>query len=524
PINRGENSFTFSQEGQNSVTRVIKNNPPPQPPPPETMPQPVVRNVLPAAAEYARAGTTLTLAATAPSGATVTAQIGEKIISLSQTSNANLISTNETIFAARFTGNFLLLENFIDYENPQREADPTAIISLGKPVYTMTWNGKTATATAAEIFQIGTEANFFAEITSDNTWVFPGATTTGGSHWTLSRGQRDRVAAISGNWTRLSSGGWVENTNVRTYRDDKIVPTNALGFFSEGMYIAGDFDDKIVWEIPFSPVALAEFDGTTLIFSLGLQQKVSPIFVNIPDTIFSKIDIGTHKGSPAYFFTLRNGENLEGFYTEYENGKLNLILRKRKNLSPGNYPFAGFTFVIDAGHGGNDSGAVGPMGAAMSESMLVLTHAKMLRERLEKLGAKVVLVRDSADRRFELLDRVVANRAAKPDMFISLHTNATAETTNATNVHGFTVWYRNENSRPAATVFMDSMRNVNPLSNRNNSPNHANFFVCRPSWSPAILLEASFTNNIRDFSWMINERAQVDYAWGIVNALLKYYR
>jgi N-acetylmuramoyl-L-alanine amidase len=147
----------------------------------------------------------------------------------------------------------------------------------------------------------------------------------------------------------------------------------------------------------------------------------------------------------------------------------------------------------------------------------------MLQERLEMLGAEVIMTRTDDTFR-TVASRVPVSRAAKPDMFISLHTNSTAETTNATNIHGFTVWFRNENSRPAAATFMNSMRYVNPLTNRNNAPSQANFYVCRPVFAPHILLEASFTNNINDFAWMINPRAQVDYAWGIINALLEYYR
>ena len=517
---RGNNSFTFTQEGQPSVTRIITNNAPPRSAPPETMPRASVSNASPTADEYARAGMTVTLGATAPSGATVVAQVGEQQITLTQSTNTHLTSTTNSIYTARFTGNFTL--------NAEAAAD--SITALGKPVYTMTWNGQTAAATASgQIYQIGREAAFFAEITDDNTWLFPNATSTGGSHWLLQRGQIDRVAAIRGGWTRLASGGWVDSDNVRTFRDESIKPQTVVntplanvGFFSEGLYIVGAEQDEIRWSVPFSPAVFAEIKDNTLIFALGMQSTVTPIFVNIPDTIFSKIDIGTHNDAPAYFMHLREGQRLEGFYTEYADGQLRLILRKRKQLTPGNEPFVGFTFVIDAGHGGNDTGALGPMGTAITESMIVLMQGQKLRERLEMLGAQVIMVRGT-DTRLELPERVLANSAARPDMFISLHTNSTAETTNATSIHGFSVWYRNETSLPAAQIFMNVMRYVNPRTNRNNAPNQANFFVCRPSWSPAILLEASFTNNIHDFSWLINERGQVDYAWGVVNSLLRYY-
>jgi N-acetylmuramoyl-L-alanine amidase len=179
--------------------------------------------------------------------------------------------------------------------------------------------------------------------------------------------------------------------------------------------------------------------------------------------------------------------------------------------------------MVDAGHGGTDPGAVGPMGAAMPESTIVLAQAELITRQLEALGANVVRIRET-DTFYTLQQRVDINRAIKPDMFISLHTNATAETTNATNIRGFTVWFRNENSRPAATTFMDNMYNINPATNRNRAPSQANFFVCRPMWSPAVLLEASFTNNIHDFSWMINPRRQEEYARAVVNTLLAYYR
>ncbi|MCL2388284.1 MAG: family 10 glycosylhydrolase [Defluviitaleaceae bacterium] len=512
PLSIGSNVFTFTQEGQPTVTRTITNNPPAAAAPPATMPEAGILNAFPTTDEWARAGTTITLAANAPAGATVNAQIGGQTIRLTQV-NPNLVATSSNIVSARFTGSFTI----------NVAAPDDAIIDIGRPVYTMTWNGQTYTVTAeGQVRQLGVDAPFFAEITAESAWVFPNATTTGGSHWQVHRGQTDRITAVSSGWTRLASGWWIESANTRQFRNANLVPSDALGFLSEGRYLTNRYEDIIVWDSPINPVVLAEFDGNEMIVSLGMQSVAPPVFYNSQEALFSSIRTGVHNGAPAYFMTLREGARLEGFYTKYVNEQLHLVLRHRRPLTAGNYPFAGFTFVVDAGHGGTDPGAVGPMGPAITEAMLVLRHAEMLQERLEMLGAEVIMTR-STDVFTRPQDRVPINRAAKPDMFISLHTNATAETTNATNIHGFTVWYRNPASNPAAATFMRSMRYVNPLTNRNNAPSQANFYVCRPSWAPSILLEASFTNNIQDFAWMINERAQVDYAWGIVNALLRYY-
>jgi N-acetylmuramoyl-L-alanine amidase len=147
----------------------------------------------------------------------------------------------------------------------------------------------------------------------------------------------------------------------------------------------------------------------------------------------------------------------------------------------------------------------------------------LLADRLMRLGAEVALVR-SGDYLIPLEERPFLNRNVKPDMYISIHSNSTTETTNATNIHGLTMWYRNPASKPAADSFMQSLHTINPLTTRRLDSNQANFFVCRPSWAPSLIVEASFMNNIQDFSWLVNSARQDELAWGIVNAILAYYR
>ena len=221
--------------------------------------------------------------------------------------------------------------------------------------------------------------------------------------------------------------------------------------------------------------------------------------------------------------SLKPDARLEGFYVEFEDGELRLVLRRRRTLTEGNYPLAGFSFVIDAGHGGDDPGALGPMGAVLPESHIVLANVQLLAGRLQKLGADVTIIRDTTGSFYTLQERVDISRSIKPDMFISIHANSTAETTDATNIHGFTMWHRNVNSFPLAEFFMNSLHYINPLTTRHRTVHQANFFVCRPVWVPSVIVEISFMNNIHDFAWMINPNNQVKLAWGMVNAILGYY-
>jgi N-acetylmuramoyl-L-alanine amidase len=77
------------------------------------------------------------------------------------------------------------------------------------------------------------------------------------------------------------------------------------------------------------------------------------------------------------------------------------------------------TIIIDAGHGGIDPGTHG--GTGLQEKEIVLAVAKRLREALEEAGRyKVTLTRDT-DVFVPLRQRVLIARAARGDLFLSLH-------------------------------------------------------------------------------------------------------
>jgi N-acetylmuramoyl-L-alanine amidase len=81
-----------------------------------------------------------------------------------------------------------------------------------------------------------------------------------------------------------------------------------------------------------------------------------------------------------------------------------------------------FIVAIDAGHGGEDPGAIGPKGTR--EKDVVLQMAKELHAQMSKQkGLKPVLVR-GGDYYIPLRTRIVKARQAQADLFISLHADA----------------------------------------------------------------------------------------------------
>jgi N-acetylmuramoyl-L-alanine amidase len=90
---------------------------------------------------------------------------------------------------------------------------------------------------------------------------------------------------------------------------------------------------------------------------------------------------------------------------------------------------AGKTIFLDPGHGGTadtDQYRVGPTGER--EEWINLRVALMLRDMLEEKEAKVVMSR-TADSAVALQARAEMAKAADADVFLSIHHNATADTT-----------------------------------------------------------------------------------------------
>jgi N-acetylmuramoyl-L-alanine amidase len=82
------------------------------------------------------------------------------------------------------------------------------------------------------------------------------------------------------------------------------------------------------------------------------------------------------------------------------------------------------TVVLDAGHGGEDTGARSASG--MLEKDLVLRVARTLGERLRQHGLRVVLTRNS-DKFVPLEERTSIANDARGDLFVSIHANATED-------------------------------------------------------------------------------------------------
>lgn len=113
--------------------------------------------------------------------------------------------------------------------------------------------------------------------------------------------------------------------------------------------------------------------------------------------------------------------------------------------------------VIDAGHGGNDPGALGANG--LKEKNITLAMAYDLKKSLEETGRyKVHLTRDR-DIFLRLSQRVAIARQKKSDLFISLH----ADSINRSGVRGASIYTLSETASDAESEKLAARENLSDV-------------------------------------------------------------
>src|SRR5499427_1875782 len=144
------------------------------------------------------------------------------------------------------------------------------------------------------------------------------------------------------------------------------------------------------------------------------------------------------------------------------------------------------TVVVDAGHGGKDSGAYRLYGPP--EKMVALDVAQRLNRKLRESQLKTVMTRDS-DVFIPLNDRVAIENAQKNAIFVSIHFNDSRKR----QTRGFETYYHSGASFDLANQIQTKLMTI-PKS-ANGGVHTANFRVLRLANCPAVLVECGYLSN-----------------------------
>ena len=200
--------------------------------------------------------------------------------------------------------------------------------------------------------------------------------------------------------------------------------------------------------------------------------------------------------------------------------------RSQSSAAPG---IGGKRIVLDPGHGGSDTGAIGPTG--VTEKSIALRIAKRLKALLEAEGAEVILTRTEdtevspkkakATDVEELQARCDIANQNSADIFLSIHLDAFS----GPEAHGTTGYYYEmgsaDSTRLADCVKRGVLRRLGTLD-RGTKP--CAFYVCRHTDMPAMLLETAFVSNPREEQMMNSEEGVENAAQGIAAGIAEYFQ
>ena len=144
------------------------------------------------------------------------------------------------------------------------------------------------------------------------------------------------------------------------------------------------------------------------------------------------------------------------------------------------------TVVVDAGHGGKDSGAYRRYGPP--EKMVALDVAQRLEKKLRESQIKTVMTRDS-DVFIPLNDRVAIENKQKSAVFVSIHFNDSRKR----RARGFETYYHSGASFDLANRIQQKLMTIPNSSN--GGVHTANFRVLRLADCPAVLVECGYLSN-----------------------------
>ena len=184
----------------------------------------------------------------------------------------------------------------------------------------------------------------------------------------------------------------------------------------------------------------------------------------------------------------------------------------------------GKIICLDPGHGGDDTGAIGPSGTLEKDNNLAISL--LLRDILENNGATVILTRDT-DRNVsafssaseELKARVEIAADANADVFISIHNDSF--TSNAT-MGTTTFHYGDADSAKLAAFIQKNL--VAELGTKDRSSRFASFYVIRYTKMTSILVEVAFISNPEEEVLLSSTDGRTKIAESIFQGIANFFK
>jgi N-acetylmuramoyl-L-alanine amidase len=307
---------------------------------------------------------------------------------------------------------------------------------------------------------------------------------------------KDAVEGTSKLRLVIDTTGWVKATGTLSDNGSPQltidIANGAVGKIDESVALDGDIADKVTF---------SKKSATT-------SQIVVDLSNMIDDSNYKVFTLAADPGS---------------------NKSFRIVIDITKPVPKANFNFTSGlkdkVIVIDPGHGGSDSGAIGPN--KTQEKNITLAIGQKVKAMLENAGAKVLMTRQTdvdvygpnASATNELQARVKVGNNNKADVFISLHIDAFSKP----SVGGITTHYYQKTGYDAllAQNIQDQVGDTSGFSDRGTKA--SGFYVIKRTRMPAVLVEMGFVSNPTEEKLLNTPQSQQQLGQGIVQGLEAFF-
>ncbi len=337
----------------------------------------------------------------------------------------------------------------------------------------------------------------------------------------------------------LASGTKVATKNVKSFKGYTMPQNKASAYKAQSDNNATDLTITVDWKVPFiaklnidnfftgyenRPFNVSSFKGSYIDFKFFFTPSASGEFEIKNSTVISKAQWITDSDNSTstlrvYFKNSGKYYGYKAYYSEYN--RLVLSFNEKPTLSSA-------VVTLDAGHGGNDPGAIGTNGTYESSVNLKITN--YVKANLENRGVTVKMTRTDNSTK-SLDERQNFSRKSGSDIFVAIHSNSSTSSkpsgTEAYYYYGFSQPLAKKVHDRLVTAWKDIYSGNSTMINKVNPSDGGvrfkPFQVIRVEECPAVLIECGYLSNSTECGKLCTDSVQKKLANAIADGIIDYY-
>ena len=208
-----------------------------------------------------------------------------------------------------------------------------------------------------------------------------------------------------------------------------------------------------------------------------------------------------------------------GYDIDYAGNSLQIKIRRPPVIASLDSVLSGLIIAVDAGHGGENHGAIGATGVL--EKDMTISIARHVETILTSKGAQVVLTRTENDvpAMSERIDKIIRSNAR---LLVSIHCNSAGDASDPIALRGVSTYYRSIGFKPLADIMYDKMLAIGlkPFG----EVGSFNFTLNSLTQLPNVLVETAFLSNPEDEMLLLDDGFRKKVAEQIVKGLEEFVR